>query len=85
MKISHFGWAALDQLVQGPVRDGDLVSKTGRSELIGLGLAQRARTDERGFAINELTPQGFAMYAQPARDAFDRAVAAHLRATNRLQ
>jgi hypothetical protein len=56
--VSVSAWAVLAQLACSPVWDGDLVSKEGRTELIRLGLAQRIRRDECGFAINELTEEG---------------------------
>lgn len=64
MNLSHFGLAALSQLAQGPVWDGALVSKSGRTELVKAGLARRDRTDKRGLSINELTPAGLALAAR---------------------
>lgn len=68
--LSNFAWAVLGQLAHGGVWDGDLVCKSGRDELVKLGLAQRKRRDKRGLAINELTAAG-------AR------IAAHLDTTSR--
>ena len=56
--MSNSSWAVLDQLARGPVWDGDLVSKEGRTQLIKYGLAQRVRRDVHGLAINELTEDG---------------------------
>lgn len=56
--ISNSAWAVLGQLAQGPVWDGDLVSKEGRTELVQKGYAKRDRMDKRGLAINELTAAG---------------------------
>lgn len=56
--MSPSAWAVLAQLAHSLVWDGDLVSKEGRTELVKLGIAQRVRRDERGFAINELTEDG---------------------------
>jgi hypothetical protein len=59
---SFYGWAVLEQLVMGAVWDGDLVSKTGRSELVNLGLARRDRKfksgPQKGCQKNELTELG---------------------------
>jgi hypothetical protein len=52
--LTPSAWAVLEQLSRGPVWDGNLVSKEGRTELVNLGLAQRVRRDECGLAINEL-------------------------------
>jgi hypothetical protein len=56
--LSNSAWAVLDQLAKGNVWDGDLVSKSGRTELIQKGYAKRDRRDERGLMINELTASG---------------------------
>jgi hypothetical protein len=56
--MSNSAWAVLDQLARGPVWDGDLVSKEGRTELVKYGIAQRIRRDACGLAINELTEDG---------------------------
>lgn len=58
MAMSDFAWAALDQLARGPVHDGDLVSKTGRTELMEQGFARRHRPPASMLALNELTPSG---------------------------
>lgn len=51
--MSDFAWVALDQLRRKTaVWDGDLVSKSGRTELIKLGLA------ERFYGLNSLTDAG---------------------------
>lgn len=42
--MSNFAWVALGQLAKQPWQDGDLVTKSGRDELVGLGLAERVPT-----------------------------------------
>jgi hypothetical protein len=59
--MSNLAWAALDQLRRGDVWDGDLVSKTGRTELIDLGLARRL-----GDGMNGLTDSGRALASRMA-------------------
>jgi|HubBroStandDraft_6_1064221.scaffolds.fasta_scaffold00056_41 hypothetical protein len=59
--MSDFAWVALDQLKKGDVWDGDLVSKSGRSELITLGLAER-----KGQGMNGLTFSGRELAARTA-------------------
>lgn len=39
--MSHLAWIALGQLAKQAWQDGDLVTKSGRTELIDLGLAER--------------------------------------------
>ena len=61
--MTHFGWAVLSQMKQqAEVFDGDLVSKTGRDELLAAGLSRRDRKFRsgpyRGCQINELTNAG---------------------------
>lgn len=61
--MTHFALAALSQLKrQAEVFDGDLVSKTGRDELLAAGLARRDRRFTSGpylgCQINELTETG---------------------------
>lgn len=62
-QLSHFALAVMGQLKRTPeVFDGDLVSKTGRDELVRFGLARRERKfasgPYRGCQINELTSAG---------------------------
>ncbi len=40
-QMSHLAWIALGQLAKQAWQDGDLVTKSGRTELIELGLAER--------------------------------------------
>ncbi len=40
-QMSHFAWIALGQLAKQAYQDGDLVTKSGRTELIERGLAER--------------------------------------------
>ena len=60
--MSNGAWAVLKQLKQGGVWDGDLVDKSGRTEVIGKGLVRRDRKLEdgpyAGCQINELTDDG---------------------------
>lgn len=56
--ISSSGWAVLAQLGRGSVWDGDLISKSGRTELVQKGYAKRDRCDKQGLAVNELTAAG---------------------------
>lgn len=63
-KMSHFAWAVLGQLSAGACWDGDLVCKSGRDELVKLGLAQRVRKDRQGLMINELSGQGMMLAAR---------------------
>lgn len=39
--MSNMAWVALGQLAKQPYQDGDLVTKSGRTELMNLGLAER--------------------------------------------
>lgn len=62
-QLSQSALAVMGQLKRTPeVFDGDLVSKSGRDELISFGLAQRERKfldgPYRGCQINELTLPG---------------------------
>jgi hypothetical protein len=61
--MTHFAWAVLGQLARGSVWDGDLVCKSGRDELVRLGLARRERKDSQGLMINELTQPGMEIAA----------------------
>jgi hypothetical protein len=63
MNLSNFAWAALDQLRRSDVWDGDLISKTGRSELIDNGLAER-----KGSGMNGLTHPGRVLAAKMSAD-----------------
>lgn len=54
--LSNSGWAVLEQLAQGGVWDGALVSKEGRNELVKLGLARRICGEK--LIKNELTRRG---------------------------
>jgi hypothetical protein len=58
---------AIQQLKQGPVWDGDLISKPARNQLVKLGIAQRCRMFEdgphKGLPMNELTPDGLKLAA----------------------
>lgn len=56
--LSNQAWAVLGQLARGSVWDGDLICKSGRTELIQKGYAKRDRCDKQGLAINELTAAG---------------------------
>lgn len=56
--LSPGAWATLAQLATGGVWDGELVSKSGRTELIKLGLARRERVGRDHLLINELTQKG---------------------------
>ena len=60
--MSNGAWAVLKQLKRGGVWDGDVVDKSGRSELIAKGLARRDRKFDdgpyAGCQINELTDDG---------------------------
>ena len=61
--LSTSAWAVLNQLSQGSVWDGGLISKSGRTELIQKGYAKRDRLDGRGLAVNELTAAGCSIAA----------------------
>lgn len=50
--------AVLEQLGRQPCRDGDLISKHGRNELIAAGLAKRETKFVDGQMRNELTQRG---------------------------
>jgi len=50
--MTHFAWVVLHQLSFGRIWDGDLVCKSGRTELVNLGLA------ERGYGYQWLTKSG---------------------------
>ena len=55
--MNVFSLAAFKQLYEGPVSDGDLVSKQGRSDLIENGLAERV-VAKSGLVENRLTKLG---------------------------
>jgi len=62
-QMSHFAVAVLGQLKRtAEVFDGDLVCKSGRDELVSMGLAKRDRKfasgQYKGCQINELTHAG---------------------------
>lgn len=61
--LSNGAWVALDQLRQGDVWDGDLVNKSGRSELIRLGYVER-----KPHGMNGLTAAGRALAATMSTD-----------------
>lgn len=60
--MSNSAWAVLKQLKRGGVWDGDLIDKSGRTELLNKGLARRDRKFSdgpyAGCQINELTDDG---------------------------
>jgi hypothetical protein len=61
--MSFAAWAVLKQLKRdGATFDGDLISKEGRTELLGKGLIRRDRKFEdgpyKGCQKNELTDDG---------------------------
>jgi len=60
--MSWGAWAVLKQLKQGPVWDGDLIDKAGRTELLRKGLVRRDRKfvggPYDGCQMNELTEDG---------------------------
>ena len=56
--LSPTARVTLDQLALGAVRDGDLVSKQGRNELVAAGLAKRQTRFADGQMRNELTERG---------------------------
>lgn len=62
MMMHGSAWAVLKQLKRGPVFDGDLICKEGRTILIKKGLAKRERKFEdgphAGCMMNELTEDG---------------------------
>lgn len=59
VELSNSAWAVLEQLSQGSVWDGALVSKEGRNELVEHGLAYRIGGDR--LVKNELTRRGAAI------------------------
>lgn len=75
--LTKLSGAAIDTfvaLMRGPQFDGDLPSKSGRSELIELGLARRDRKfvggQYDGCQMNELTDAGMKLavhYHMPSR------------------
>lgn len=67
--LTHFGWVALGQLAKpspygGGWYDGDLVTKTGRDELVRARLAERVKGYGIQLMLNRLTPEGAAVAAQ---------------------
>ncbi len=56
--LSGSAWSVLGQLARGGVWDGGLICKSGRTELVQKGYAQRVRQDDQGLMINELTAAG---------------------------
>lgn len=61
--LSHVAWVALGQLAKespygGGWYDGDLVTKSGRDELVRAGLAERVRGYGTDLMVNRLTDQG---------------------------
>lgn len=56
--LTPTAWAVLDQLARGPVEDGDLISKSGRTNLIENGLARRVCNLGTRLASNQLTAAG---------------------------
>lgn len=69
-KLAKLSGAAIDTfhaLQRGARFDGDLPSKSGRAELIDLGLCRRDRKFEdgkyAGCMMNELTEEGLALAA----------------------
>jgi hypothetical protein len=67
MMLSQCDVDAIQQLKQGPVWDGALISKPARTQLVKLGIAQRCRLFEdgpyKGLPMNELTPDGLKLAA----------------------
>ncbi len=62
--LSMGAWAVLDQLkAQEAVEDGDIISKSGRDELIAAGIAVRTR-GHRKLAVTNLTAKGRQLAAQ---------------------
>lgn len=61
--LSIPAWDVLVQLKHGECDDGDIVSKTGRKELISCGLAKRYRCEDCGHMHTKLTPRGMAIAA----------------------
>jgi hypothetical protein len=55
--LSSCAWSVLNQLKQRPTWDGDLISKSGRTELTSKGLAQRG-TYRGCDGMNWLTDAG---------------------------
>lgn len=64
--LSHFAWIALHQMKGGDVWDGDLVSKTGRNELVVLSLARRWNG-----GMNGLTDSGRQLASKMTIDGWD--------------
>lgn len=59
MKMSNLAWDTLLQIAICPRHDEELISKTGRTELMKLGLAKRERRcPECRLSLNELTSSG---------------------------
>lgn len=73
--MSPSAWAAFDQLArQRAVEDGDIVSKSGRDELIRFGIAVRTRgMGPRNLAITNLTEVGRHLAARYHPNAWGRA------------
>lgn len=63
--MSTLAWDALVQLSVCPRHDSELISKSGRTELMQLGLAKRGqRCPQCQLLLNELTPAGAALAAR---------------------
>ena len=64
-ELPFWAWDVLVQLRDGPVFDGNLVSKSGRDALVAAGLAKRNRKFETGAHCgcqkNELTDAGMSV------------------------
>jgi hypothetical protein len=82
MMLSRNAAAVIRQLKRGDCWDGDLISKSGRDELVKRGIAQRCRKYEdgpyEGCMINELTSDGLKLATVMAEvdakvDAYDSA------------
>lgn len=64
-QMSHFAWIALGQLAKQAYQDGDLVTKSGRAELIEHGLAERVPVyGVRHLMENRLTKAGLDLAAR---------------------
>jgi hypothetical protein len=64
-QMSHFAWIALGQLAKQAYQDGDLVTKSGRTELIERGLAERVPVyGVRHLMENRLTKAGLELAAR---------------------
>ena len=67
--LSNLGWIALGQLARkSPYGvgwyDGDLVTKSGRDELVKAGLAERINAYGIKMMVNTLTKEGAALAAR---------------------